>query len=325
MKKISIVIGLYNSANTITQVIREIEAELAKLVDYDYEVILVNDFSPDNVLDIAKGLAKKNRKIKIIDLAKNSGQTNAVITGYRFATGDYIVEMDDDFQMPAYEIGRMVKELEEKNFDVVFAKYREKKEGRLRLAGSRINAKMAELMIKKPKNVVINSFFVMRSFVKDSILQYQNNFPYLYGIIFATTARIGNVEVDHRERTNGRSNYTFKSLFSLWMSGLLNFSILPLRLASAVGVMITIISFIIAVILIVKRLMNPTGVLGWTSIVVAIIFFSGILLFGMGIVGEYLGRLYISLSGIQRNYIRECINVEQNSFNDRENNQKEEL
>lgn len=309
MKKISIVIGIYNSANTIRQVIDEIETEMKKLDGYDYEVILVNDFSPDNVYEIAKELAVKSQKIKVIDLAKNSGQTNAVITGYQYATGDYIVEMDDDFQMPAYEIGRMVKELEERDLDVVFAKYREHKEGKFRLLGSSLNTKMTEIMIGKPKNLTINSFFVMRRIVKDAMITYQNNYPYLYGIIFATTSRVGNLEVDHRERTNGRSNYTFKKLFTLWLNGFLNFSIKPLRIATTMGVVITAVSFLIALVLVIQRLVDPTGVLGWTSIIVAIIFFAGIQLIGIGIIGEYLGRLYISASKLPRTVVREEINI----------------
>lgn len=315
MKKISIVIGIFNSAKTIEPVIQEIVEEMSRLSSYDYEVILVNDFSPDNVFEIAKDLAANNSKIKVIDLAKNSGQTNAVITGYRYATGDYIVEMDDDFQMPAYEIGRMVKELEEKNLDVVFAKYREHKEGKFRLLGSAINTKMTEIMIGKPKDITINSFFVMRDIVKDVIIDYQNNYPYLYGIIFATTSRIGNIEVDHRERTNGKSNYTFWKLLTLWMNGFLNFSIKPLRIATAMGIFITAVSFLVAIVLIVQRILNPAGVLGWTSIIVAIIFFAGVQLIGIGIIGEYLGRLYISASRLPRTVIREEINVEKEEKN----------
>lgn len=310
MKKISIVIGIYNSAKTIESVIQEIVEEMAKLSNYDYEVILVNDFSPDNVFEVAKDLAEKNPKIKVIDLAKNSGQTNAVITGYRYTTGDYIVEMDDDFQMPAYEIGRMVKELEERDLDVVFAKYREHKEEKVRLLGSSINTKMTEIMIGKPKNITINSFFVMRDIVKEAILAYQNNYPYLYGIIFATTSHIGNLEVDHRERTNGKSNYTFRKLLTLWMNGFLNFSIKPLRIATVMGICITSVSFLVAFILIVRRILDSTGVLGWTSIIVTIIFFSGVQLISIGIIGEYLGRLYISASKLPRTVIREEINIE---------------
>lgn len=309
-KKISVVIGLYNSSKTICTVLDELASELKKLDKYEYEIILVNDCGPDNVLDIACEEAKKDSRIKVISLAKNSGQTNAVITGYTYATGDYIVEMDDDFQMPAYEIGKMLSELEEKDLDVVFAKYEEQKESGFRLFGSSINQKMTEIMIGKPRDITINSFFVMRKCIKDSIIQYQNNYPYVYGIIFASTGRIGNVVVEHRARTNGSSNYTFKSLLGLWMNGFLNFSIKPLRIATLMGLTVTGISFIIALVLVIMRLLNPDGVMGWTSLIVTIIFFAGIQLLGIGVIGEYLGRLYISASKLPRTVVRETFNIE---------------
>ena len=310
MKKVSIVIGLYNSSKTICDVIDEITEEFKKLNKYDYEMVLVNDFSPDNVYDVVKELAKTNDRIKLINLAKNAGQTNAVMTGYKYATGDYIVEMDDDFQMPAYEIGRMINELEEKDLDVVFAKYKEKKESGFRVLGSKINSKMTEIMIGKPKDITINSFFVMRKVVRDVMVQYNNNYPYLYGIIFASTSRIGNLEVDHRPRTNGKSNYTFKSLLSLWINGFLNFSVKPLRIATTAGMIIVAVSFIYAIYVIIRRLFFPTGNIGWTSLIVAIIFFAGVQLISIGIIGEYIGRLYLSASNIPRTVVRETINVE---------------
>lgn len=312
-KKISIVMGMYNSAKTIEPVINEIETEMNKLPEYEYEVVLVNDCGPDNVLSVAKGLAEKNKRIKIIDLAKNSGQTNAVMVGYQYATGDYIVEMDDDFQMPAYEIGHMVRELEEKDLDVVFAKYHEHKESKLRLFGSYVNSKMTEIMINKPKGITINSFFVMRKIVKDAMLEYQNNYPYLYGIIFATTSRVGNLEVDHRPRTNGKSNYTFKSLLGLWLNGFLNFSIKPLRIATTIGITIALLSFLFGIGLVLQRIFWGTDMVGWTSIVCVIIFFAGVQLIGIGIIGEYLGRLYISVSHLPRATVRDIINLEQDN------------
>ena len=312
MKKISIVIGLYNSSKTINDVLDELREELTKLDNYDYEIVLVNDCGPDNVYEIVKEIAKTDDHIKLIDLSRNAGQTNAVMTGYQYASGDYVVEMDDDYQMPAYEIGRMVKELEDKDLDVVFAKYREKKESGFRLFGSKINSFMTELMIGKPKGLTINSFFVMRKHIADVIARYDNNYPYLYGIIFAATSRVGNLEVDHRPRTNGKSNYTVRSLLKLWLNGFLNFSIKPLRIATALGSIITAVSFLVAIILVIQRLLYPTQMVGWTSIMITIIFFSGVQLLGIGIIGEYLGRLYISQSNLPRTVVRETINLEDN-------------
>ena len=164
MKKVSIVIGLYNSERTIEAVLQEIDSVFALSTEYSYEIILVDDHSPDGVYALVKGLAEKDRRIKLVHLAKNAGQTNAVIEGYKYAKGEFIVEMDDDLQMPAAEIIHMLHELEAGDYDVVFAKYPEQKESAFRLFGSRVNNKMTEIMLGKPKNIRVNSFWVMRRY-----------------------------------------------------------------------------------------------------------------------------------------------------------------
>lgn len=316
MKKVSIVIGLYNSEKTIKAVLDEIDGAFSASDKYSYEVVLVDDYSPDNVYEIVKEIAEKNKKIKVLHLAKNSGQTNAVIEGYRYATGDFVVEMDDDLQMPAGEILRMLETLENGNYDVVFAKYPQQKESAFRRFGSRINNKMTEIMLGKPKEIRVNSFFVMRKFVKEKFLEYSNNYPYLYGIIFAITTNVANVEVEHRERTNGKSNYTFGKLLRLWLNGFLNFSIQPLRLAMKLGSVITCVSFVVAIILVLQRIFGDTQSVGWTSLMVTIIFFSGVQLLGIGVLGEYLGRMYISESGLPRTTVKESINCEETKENE---------
>ena len=310
VKKVSIVIGLYNSEKTIEAVLKEIDDAFSKTDKYIYEVVLVDDYSPDGVYKLVKEIAKTDPKIKVIHLSKNSGQTNAVIEGYRFATGDFVVEMDDDLQMPADEILRMLSKLEEENLDVVFAKYPEQKESAFRRFGSKVNNKMTQIMLGKPKEIRVNSFFVMRKFVAEKMVEYSNNYPYLYGIIFAVTKNVANLEVEHRERTNGKSNYTFKKLFGLWLNGFLNFSVQPLRIAIKLGMLITILGFIAAILLIIQRLVGSTQSVGWTSIMVTIIFFSGVQLLGIGILGEYIGRLFISASGLPRATVRETVNCE---------------
>lgn len=316
MKKVSIVIGLYNSEKTIESVLKEIDDTFQGNEKYTYEVILVDDYSPDGVYGLVKKIAKQNKQIKVLHLSKNSGQTNAVIEGYRYATGDFVVEMDDDFQMPAAGILKMLYALEENDYDVVFAKYPQQKEGLFRRLGSKVNNKMTQLMLGKPKDIRINSFFVMRKFVKDKIVEYSNNYPYLYGIIFAITKNVGNVDIEHRERTNGKSNYTFKSLFGLWLNGFLNFSVQPLRIAVQLGGIITAAGFIAAIVLVFQRLFFETQAVGWTSIMIAIIFFSGVQLLGIGMLGEYIGRLYISNSGLPRSTVKEAINCSEKEQED---------
>lgn len=310
MKKISIVIGLYNSEKTIQAVLDEIRDAFSEQDKYDYEVVLVDDHSPDGVYELVKKIAAKDLRIKVLHLAQNVGQTNAVIEGYRYAEGEYVVEMDDDLQMPAYEIIRMLDKLQDENYDVVFAKYPEQKESGFRKFGSKVNNKMTEIMLGKPKHIRVNSFFVMRRFVRDAMVQYANHYPYLYGIIFAVTKNVANIDVEHRERTNGKSNYTFKKLFGLWLNGFLNFSVQPLRIAIRFGSILTMISFLVIIGLIIQRFLGGTLAIGWTSIMITVIFFSGIQLLGIGILGEYIGRLYLSSSGLSRSTVRDTLNVE---------------
>lgn len=307
----SVVIPLYNSSKTIELVIDELIKEFSLLGIFEYEIVLVNDGSKDNVLDIAKNLANNNKKIKVIDLAKNSGQTNAMIAGYQNASGEYIINMDDDMQTPGNEIGKLISALEENDLDVVFADYITHQESKFRLFGSYLNQKMAEIMVGKPKDLKTNSFFIMKKYVANEIVKYKNNYPYIYGIILAITDKVGNVKVNHRKRENGESNHTLKKLVSLWLNGFLNFSIKPLRIATASGFIISVISAIVGIVLFINRLVNPGGVLGWTSLILAIIFFAGLQLVGIGILGEYLGRLYISSSDLPTYVIRDKVNFEQ--------------
>ncbi|MBR2190549.1 MAG: glycosyltransferase [Eubacterium sp.] len=318
MKKVSAVIGLYNSEKTIGDVIKELKEAFSESNKYELEMVLVDDHSPDNVYQLVKGIAKEDKSIKVIHLAKNSGQTNAVIEGYRHATGEYIIEMDDDLQMPAREAVRMVEHLEENDYDVVFAKYADQKESFGRRLGSKINNKMTQIMLKKPKHIRVNSFYVMRKFVKDEMIKYSNHYPYLYGMIFGITNNVANLDVEHRERAYGKSNYTFRKLVGLWTNGFLNFSVEPLRVATKLGTIIASISFVVAIVLIIQRILYPTKSMGWSSLMVTIIFFSGVQLLGMGLLGEYLGRQYISDSGMSRVSVKEKINCEDEEENEEE-------
>jgi len=308
--KLSVVIPLYRSENTITPVIEEIKQELNRIKIEDYEIILVDDCSPDGVLQKVKKIAEGDRRVKVISLARNIGQATALMAGYRYARGDYIISMDDDFQTPGSEIGKLIDELETKDLDVVFARYPQIRKSRFRTFGSHVNHKMAEIMVGKPKGVRINSFYIMRKFVRDEIVQYKNNYPYHFGIIFAATSRVGNVDTLHRPRMEGKSGYSLHKLLSLWVNGFLNFSAMPLRVSTIMGFVIAIFAAIAAIWVIVSRLINPEVPIGWASTVITVLFFSGVQLVSIGLLGEYLGRLYISSSRLPTAVVRETVNCE---------------
>jgi len=307
---LSVVIPLYRSEDTITDVVEELHIELAKLNISGYEIILVNDASPDGVLGIAKKLATLDSRVKLISLAKNCGQTTAMIVGYQHASGKYIVNMDDDFQNPAFEIEKLLDKLVSEDLDVVFAKYPSREQSTYRRMGSKINYKMTEYMMNKPKGIQTNAFFIMRKFISDEIIKYNNNYPYVFGIIFAATNRIGNVEITHRARLKGESGYTFRSLVSLWLNGVLNFSVKPLRIATGLGFLVSFAAFVGIIWAFISRILNPVAPLGWASTVIIILFFAGVQLASIGLLGEYIGRLYISNSNLPKAVVRERINIE---------------
>ena len=309
-KKASIVIGVYNSEKTVRQVVSEIREVFDGQDRYAWEVVLVNDHSPDGVLAVLKDLAKEDDRIKVIHLAKNVGQSKAVIEGYRYATGDYIIDMDDDFQMPAAEALRMLEHLDKEDLDVVFAKYPEQKESLFRRFGSGFNDWTVGIMTGKPRDLRVNFFMVMRKFVAKTCVNYAGFYPNMYGIIFATTANIGNLMVEHRPRTNGTSNYTLKKLIHLWADGLFGFSIAPLRFAMKTGGMIMAVSFLAACVVAIRTILYGTKSVGWSSLIITMIFLSGVILFGIGMLGEYLGRLYLSSTKLPGAIVREVYNVE---------------
>ncbi len=310
-KKASIVIGVYNSEKTVRQVVSEIREVFDGQDRYTWEIVLVNDHSPDNVLEVLKDLAKEDHRIKVIHLARNVGQSKAVIEGYRYAAGDYIIDMDDDLQMPANEALRMLEHLEKENLDVVFAKYVEPKGSLFRRVGSRFNDWTVGIVTGKPRDLRVNFFMVMRRFVAKTCVGYAGFYPNMYGIIFATTANIGNLKVEQRPRTNGRSNHTLKQLIHLWADGLFGFSIAPLRFAMKTGGMIMILSFLAACVVAIRTILYGTKSVGWSSLIITMIFLSGVILFGIGMLGEYLGRLYLSSTKLPGAVIREVYNIEE--------------
>lgn len=312
MRLLSFVIPCYRSELTIEPVINEIiDTVSAKGDSYDYEIIAVNDFSPDGVYDVLKRLAAKNRKIKVINLAKNMGKHAAVMAGYSIAQGELIVNLDDDFQCPVYELWKLMKPIEE-GYDVSMAKYPVKKQSAFKNFGSRINALMAEIMLEKPKDMHYENFSVMRKFVCDEMIRYKNPYPYLEGLILRTTRRIANVEVEERNRLDDRpTGFTFKKSFALLMNGFTAFSVKPLRIATLAGTVISILGFIYGIVTIVRKFMNLNYVMGYSSMMAVMLFMGGIILLVLGMIGEYVGRIYICMNASPQYVIKDMINCEE--------------
>ncbi len=301
--KISFVIPCYKSQDTILFVLEQIKKVMIKdFNDYDYEVVLVNDGSPDQLHSVIMNKVHDDN-VKYIELAKNFGQHNAVMAGLHSVTGSIIVCLDDDNQSPVEELPKLIHALNS-DVDVVYAKYASKKHSLFRNFGSKINDYMLVKLLGKPKNLYISSFFVMKSYVKDEIIKYQNPYPYLGGLILRVTNKIVNVETNHHQRMAGTSGYDIKKLLKLWVNGLTNFSIRPLRFSILCSFILIFCAFVFGIYVIVNKFLNPLTPLGWSSTILVILAVGSILTLLLGIIGEYLGRIYISINNIPQYVIR---------------------
>lgn len=312
MVKLSFVIPCYRSEKTIRTVVDSIRSTVLTRDQYAYEIILVNDSSPDRVFDEITKLVTEDQNIKGIDLAKNFGQHAALMTGFRYVTGDIVICLDDDGQTPASEMFTLIDKLNEGN-DVVFAKYKEKKHSFVRNLGSYINDIMARVMIGKPKELSMMSYFCARKFVIDEVLRYQNPYPYVSGLLLRTSNKIVNAEVSHHERIEGSSGYTFGKLISLWLNGFTSFSIKPLRLATLIGSICAIGGLLYGGFVVLNAIFKflPGTPLGYSSTIALMVFLSGIMLLTMGMVGEYVGRIYISINNSPQTVVRTALNAEE--------------
>ena len=310
MKKISFVIPCYRSEHTLPHVIAEIEQKMKEMSQYEYDVFLINDCSPDNTLEVVWELCETHDNIKGISFAKNFGQHAALMAGLRHSDGDYVVCLDDDGQTPADEVDKLIDKLEE-GYDAVYAKYDHKQHSSFRNLGSKVNELMTRVLLEKPKELYISSYFAVRRFVVEDMIRYGNSYPYVIGLVLRATKNITNVSVNHREREEGTSGYTLKKLLGLWFNGFTAFSVKPLRIATAIGCGCAGIGFLYGLYTIMKRLLNPAVPMGFSALMSATVFFGGMIMILLGMIGEYIGRIYISLNNSPQYVIRERMNIEE--------------
>lgn len=305
-KLVSFVIPCYRSEQTIGGVVEEINSTMADLPQYTYEIILVNDASPDNTFETIRDLCQKQSNICGINLAKNFGQHAALMAGFHYMHGEIVVCLDDDGQTPANEVDKLLNGIEE-GADVVYARYTTKQHSAFRNFGSKVNELMTRVMLGKPKELYISSYFAAKRFVVEEMTRYQNPYPYVIGLVLRSTKKIINVEVTHREREVGTSGYTIGKLLNLWFNGFTAFSVKPLRLATVMGIISACAGFLYGIYTVIKKFINPDVMVGFSALMAAIVFFGGLILLMLGIIGEYIGRIYISLNNSPQFVIRESI------------------
>lgn len=306
--KVSFVIPCYRSAKTLPGVVNEIEETMQGLSTYEWELVLVNDCSPDETFEVIRGIVAQAALQNIIglSLAKNFGQHAALMAGFHEATGDVVVALDDDGQTPANEVGKLLQGIENGS-DVVYARYQNKKHSAFRNFGSSVNEKMTRVMLGKPKDLYVSSYFAAKRFVIDDMLRYENSFPYVIGLVLRATKNITNVDVTHREREIGASGYTMKKLLGLWFNGFTAFSIKPLRIATFIGVFTALAGFAYGVYTIIKKFVIPDVPLGYSALMSALVFIGGMIMIMLGFIGEYVGRMYISMNNSPQYVVRERV------------------
>ena len=303
---LSFIIPCYRSAQTLPSVIEEIDQTMAQMSIYKYEIVMVNDSSPDETFSVIQQLCNSGDNRIGIDLARNFGQHAAIMAGFRQSCGDIVVCLDDDGQTPASEVGKLIEKINS-GYDVVYAEYEHKQHSFFRNLGSQLNQLMTERMLGKPKDIFVSSYFAIRRYIVDEIVRYNHSYPYVIGLVLRSTRRICNVQVEHRARNVGSSGYTLRKLIALWMNGFTSFSVLPLRFASLLGGLSALVGFLFAIWIIVNKITNPSVPLGWSSAVAITLFMSGIILIVLGVLGEYVGRVYISINESPQYVIREIV------------------
>ncbi len=306
MKMISFVIPCYRSGETLPGVVKEIRDTMGKLNGYAYEIVLVNDCSPDDTFEVIKKLCGENNNITGISLAKNFGQHGALMAGFHYAKGDITICLDDDGQTPAEEAGKLIEAIE-RGADVVYARYVHKHHSGFRNFGSHVNEVMTRIMLGKPKDLYVSSYFAARRFVVEEIIRYEHAYPYVIGLVLRTTKNIVNVEVKHRDRWAGTSGYNLRKLFGLWFNGFTAFSVKPLRIATVSGAVFAGLGFLYGIYTIIKKIfINPPGlVTGFSALMSVLVFMGGMLMLMLGLVGEYMGRMYLSMNRSPQYVIRE--------------------
>ncbi|MEA5257442.1 glycosyltransferase family 2 protein [Arcicella aquatica] len=284
---LSVVIPVYKGAKTIGKLIEKLHEELNQ---YDFEIVLVNDGSPDNSEHVCLELSKKYSNVTFVSLRKNFGEFNAVMCGLNHVRGEYAVMIDDDFQNPPSEIIKLLEEAQKTGLEVIYTYYSDKKHSIFRNFGSWLVNQLATHLLNKPKGLYLSSFKLIKKDIVDEICQYKGPFPYIDGIIFSVVSQVGSVHVEHSEREEGHSNYTFSKLSVLFLTIIFGYSILPARFILLSGFFLIVVSLLLFGL-------DIWGILSEYSITV-FMFFGGIQLMSLGIIGEYMGRMFLT----QNNY-----------------------
>jgi glycosyltransferase involved in cell wall biosynthesis len=304
MKEISIVIPIYNSRESLPELHRQI-AEALQGVAFD--LILVNDGSSDDSWSVVRNLCKANPNVIGINLRRNSGQDNAIMAGLSHAEGDYIVIMDDDLQHSPRDIKKLYETCRQ-GYDVCFAHFQKKKQRFWKNLGSWLNGKIAVVLLRKPPHIYMSPFQIIRKDVVKEILNYKGPYPYIQGLVFQITDNVTQIPVEHHERPSGKGHFDLIRSASVFIKHVTSFSVVPLRVSSVIGFTVALLGFCLSIYYFVSYFILRNVVEGWTTLILTILVLGGLILMSIGLIGEYLGRLYLSMNDKPQYSISEVLN-----------------
>ena len=306
--KYSVVIPVYNSEQIVGETVARTRAFFVG-AGLDFEIILVNDASTDGSWGVISGLARADKRIKAINLLRNYGQHNANLCGFRHATGGWLVTMDDDLQNPPEEIAHLIRKAAEGHHDLVLGRFRTKQHASYRRWGSRVVNWLNGRIFDKPEGLVLSNFRLLHGDVVKRICDYQSPFPYIPGLALMFSASPANVDVDHQPRRVGQSSYGFLRIATLVATILFNYSSFPLRLVMGIGLGVSLASFLLGAAVLIKGFIHGSQVPGWTTLVVLLSFFNGMLMLMVGILGEYMVRVLTQASGGSPYQVKEVVDL----------------
>jgi len=302
MVELSVVIPVYNSEACLEELYRQLADVLR---GHEHEVIFVNDQSADHSWSVIKRLCEKDASVTGISLRKNVGQDNAVLCGLRRARGNFVVIMDDDLQHSPYDIIALYDRCRSSDLDVVYAHFPVLREAFWKRAGSWLNGKLAEIVIAKPKRLYLSPFKVMRRAIVEEVIKYTGPFPYVDGLLLEVTRYVGQIDVPHRDRFQGDGHYDVSKSMLVFLRVATGFSVWPLRFSSYAGMTCSLIGFVLALFYLLQHVALRNHVEGWITLVILQLILGGLLLFSVGVVGEYLGRLYLNANGKPQSVVKE--------------------
>lgn len=311
MTKYSIVVPVYNSEKSLKELYCRIQKVFDEIIQEEFELILVDDFSKDNSFVIMEQLHNQDERVVVIQLAKNCGQHPALLCGFNYVTGDYIITMDDDLQHPPEEIPKLIEAIKSSDSkDVIIGKYESKKHGLIRNLGTRLSNYVSYRCYGKPRDLELTSFRIMKKSVVNDLLKLNVDLPRIGNMLLQVNGRIDNVLVEHDERKYGKSGYTFGRLVKDLFNNILTNSSFPLMLVRDIGVGSLGISIILGLFILIRYFCQGTSIVGWTSLILLIVFYSGLLLFAVGVIGDYLMKILNEAKKMPKFYIRKVIKKE---------------